>query len=312
MQNHISNLPSLEVMPLVTIVVPTIGRPLYIVNTVHSILAQTYSKIQILISDNKPEISTAQLLEVAAISDNRIDIVTRTKRLDFSAHMNLCIAEARGTYVMILSDDDQITPGYVEEALQVMQSRPEIIVCLGRQIKVTKDDYGVLNEEVSHLPQFVIDGTCFLRDSLSGNLQTGVLTYISMFARKMDIIKSGGFQNYPDGLHSDNFLIFNLALRGHIALLRNLMFYRVYLESSGLKTPFSALILATKMYTNDCARMLYDMSNVSNSDKSSILHSLKSDNAWLLLSRIRHVYRHQLSFSTLVWSVLQVVWFWVR
>ena len=78
--------------PLVTVIVPTIGRPDYIIDTLRSLLLQSYSPLRILISDNAPAAATAQLLEQAGISDVRLRIVTRAQRLDFSTHMNVCIA----------------------------------------------------------------------------------------------------------------------------------------------------------------------------------------------------------------------------
>lgn len=309
MTRHRSTLASSDLLPLVTVVVPTIGRPDYVVDTIRSILVQTYSNLQILISDNAPDVATAPLLVAAGISDARIDIVTRSERLSFSAHMNFCIADARGTHLMILSDDDQLSSGYVEEMVRVMQLRPEVAVCLGRQIKITEHDRGVMIDRISPLPQTIIDGVSFLRDSLSGDLQTGVLTYISMFARKADILRAGGFSDYPDGSHADNFIIFNLALCGHVALTRNLMFYRVYLASFGLRTPFSALLEATSAYTRDGARLLRATPAVAEIDKMLILRSLKSNNFRLLLSRLRHVYWRRLSIAAFVGSILQVVKF---
>lgn len=292
--------------PLVTIIVPTIGRPDYIIDTIRSIVAQTYSNLQILISDNAPTAATAPLLAAAGISDIRFEFVTRPVRLGFSSHMNACIVDARGTYMMILSDDDQITPGYVEEMVHMMHSRPELAVCLGRQVKITEHDHGVLPDRVSDMRQSFFNGLEYLRDSLSGDLQTGVLTHISMFTRKADMLKVGGFNDYPDGSHVDNVVIFKLALRGDVGLAKSLMYYRVYISSVGLSTPFSSLISATRTYTRDCARLLRAELIVAERDKVSILQSLKSNNVWLLLSRIRHVYRHRLSAIALVSCLLQV------
>lgn len=306
------NLPpssSANVQPLVTVIVPTVGRPDYIVDTIRSILAQTYANIQILFSDNAPDMGTARLLDAAGISDERIYIVTRPERLGSSVHFNACIADARGTYVMILSDDDQITPGYVEEMVHVMQSRPEVIVCLGRQIKITGNDRGVMPNSLSDSPQTILDGVVFLKGSLSGELRTDVLTYISFFARRNDVLRVGGLGVYPDGSHAENILIFNLALCGHVALLRNLMFYRVYLASTGLSTPFSALLEATKAYTRDCVHLLRKSPAINDFDKTSILRSLKSNNVWLLLSRIRRVYWQRLSAAAIVVCLLQVARF---
>jgi glycosyltransferase involved in cell wall biosynthesis len=296
-------------LPLVTIIIPTIGRPAFIVDTVRSVLAQDYRRLQILISDNAPSTPTAPLLAAAGVHDDRIETVTRSQRLGFSAHMNACIAQAKGTYFMILSDDDQITPGYVSEMVGLMQGHAGVTLCLGRQVRTTENDLGLLATMSPSAAQIVMSGSEFLGGTLSGSLQTQVLTYISLFARVADVVQCGGFKDYPDGSHADNFIVFSLALAGDVALGSNLMFYRVYLGSFGLRTPFPALLEATRRYTHDCAQALRWKTSVRSDTRSEILQSLHRNNSRLLLSRIRHVYARSLSPNKLLWCLLQAVRF---
>lgn len=296
-------------MPLVSLLVPTIGRPRYIVDTVRSILAQTYPNLQILISDNAAVVASAPLFSQAGIADPRIEIIERTERLGFSAHMNACIDAARGTFVMILSDDDQITPNYVAEMVEMMAADRRVTVCLGRQARITEHDCGLVQAPAASEPRCVIDGVEFLKGTISGTIRTNVMTYISMFVRREDLLRVGGFRDYPDGSHADNFIVFSLALRGSIALGTSVMCYRVYLASSGLKTPFQALLDATRAYTLDCSGLIREQNSVTDDDKRYLVRLLHSSNSRLLLSRIRHVYWHQLSASAILGCLWQVARF---
>lgn len=295
-------------MPLVSLLVPTIGRPRYIVDTVRSILAQTYSNLHILISDNAAVVASAPLLSQAGIADPRIEIIERTERLGFSAHMNACIGAARGTFVMILSDDDQITPNYVAEMVEMMADR-RVTVCLGRQARISEHDCGLVQAPAASDPPCVIDGVEFLKGTISGTIRTKVMTYISMFVRREDLLGMGGFRDYPDGSHADNFIVFSLALRGSIALGTNVMLYRVYLASSGLRTPFQALLDATRAYTLDCSDLIRKQNSVIDDDKRYLVRLLRSSNSRLLLSRIRHVYWQQLSASAILGCLWRVARF---
>ena len=58
------------------------------------------------------------------ILDSRIRCISQPKRLEFAHHMNLCLATAIGDYVMILSDDDQLSPNYISSMVNAFQ-------CLG-------------------------------------------------------------------------------------------------------------------------------------------------------------------------------------
>jgi glycosyltransferase involved in cell wall biosynthesis len=294
--------------PLVTIILPTIGRPVYIVDTIRSILAQTYSNLQILISDNAPEVATEELLTLEGVFDLRFKFITRTTRLNFSDHMNACIADAQGKYLMILSDDDQITPGYIDEMVELMTADPEVKVCLGRQVQINENDRGLVPTPATRQPQQVLAGIDFLKGSLARTLNTGVLTYISMFVRRSELLDVGGFKGYVDGSHADNFIVFSLAMRGRVALCSNLMFYRVYLASFGLRTPFDALLDATRAYTRDAALVL-GQSSIAHSERKTLRDLVKDNNTRMLLARIRGVYRHRLRLPALFMCTLRVLQF---
>ena len=293
---------------LVTVIVPTIGRPEFIVDTLRSVLAQTYTQLQILISDNAPTESTAPLLAKAGIDDARIEVVQRTSRLDFSAHMNACIEQSRGTYLMIVSDDDQITPGYVAEMVELMTADPEVKVCLGRQVQINENDRGLVSAPAARQPQQILAGIDFLKGTLARTLNTGVLTYISMFVRRSELLDVGGFKDYADGSHADNFIVFSLAMRGRVALCSNLMFYRVYLASFGLRTPFDELLDATRAYTLDVASVLRQ-SSIARLERKMLFDMVKTANTRLLLGRIRRVYRHRLGPPALFMCILRVLQF---
>ena len=289
--------------PLVTVIVPTIGRPCYIPFTIQSILSQTYSNIEILISDNLPSQKTADILSEAGISDTRIFFLERNKRLNFCEHMNVCIRDAHGFYIMILSDDDQITPTYVEEMVALIEGNDGVSVCLGRQLKISEHDHGLLANKISESPQIIIDGIQFLNKSLSGKIQIEVMTYLSMFARKKEIKNLGGLKHYPYGAHSDNFLLIQLALKGNVAIGQSIMFYRVYEKSLGLSMPFAALVNATYEYTYDCFKLFANKEGLDQADRVNILRAIKINNYSLILVRFRSIYLKKLSIIKIIEAI---------
>jgi glycosyltransferase involved in cell wall biosynthesis len=297
-------------LPLVTVIVPTIGRPAFIVDTIRSILAQTYTNIEVLISDNVPSEPTADLLIAADIRDTRIKILRQTARLEFSAHMNKCLAEALGTYVIIVSDDDQISSNYIANMVRLMESDMDIKVCMGKQIQINEHDRGLQQQDQLSDQIQIIEGLDFLTGTLDRTLNTGLLTYISMFVRRQEILSIGGFKSYPDGSHADNFIIFSLALTGKVAISSSLMFYRIYLASSGLRTPFSALLEATEAYTRD-TRIALRGANIAVERRNRLQALVHAANSRMLFSRIRNVYRHSqgpLALIAFVAHALQFKW----
>ena len=192
----------------VTVIIPTIGRPEYLRASVESVLNQSYCNIELLISDNVPDISSKSLL--SDVVDARIRIIERDQRYGFCEHMNMCIADSLGYYMMILSDDDVISPDYVSSMVELFESRDDVTVGLGRQNVLEESECRVLSEQVDKTNTY-IDGFEYSVLALQGKLGASVLTYISLFAKKEDVIYAGGFRNYPDGSHSDNYLFNSLS-----------------------------------------------------------------------------------------------------
>ncbi|CAN5738080.1 hypothetical protein BH11PSE8_BH11PSE8_17650 [soil metagenome] len=297
-----------ETSPSVTIILPTIGRPDYVANTIRSLLLQDYGSFDILISDNAPKTPTRTVLASENISDPRISIIERTVRLPFSLHMNACIAAATGEYIMIVSDDDQLSPGYITEMVRCVTTDPQVSVCIGQQKLISESDKGLVPADGFDKPGDCFEGAQFLKDSLSGRLQQNIVTYISLFARKSDIVDIGGFKEYPDGSHADNYILVNLALRGKVSIGATLMLYRVYLASAGLSTPFSNLLTATQQYSADCKLAIDNSPSISRNDRNHINKLLKRSNCAMLVSRLRTVYARKLNLaervkcSLLVWQ----------
>ncbi len=296
---------------LVTVIVPTIGRPEYITHTIQSILNQTYANIQILISDNSPPIPTDLILKEAGISDSRIEIISRLTRMNYCDHMNACIRDARGKYLMILSDDDQISSGYVKEMVDMAESAENVRVCVGRQQVIGGDTQGLVPSQLSQSPQLIISGSKYLKNFISGIVPEEVFTHISVFARKSDIIEAGGLREYPYGAHSDSFLVIRLAMLGNVAFSKNLMFYRIYLGSVGLSMPFNALLDATKKYSSDIYRLINEINDLSLKQKKQLIRSMQISNGHLLVYRLRHIYAKRISIREILANLIKISFYWI-
>ncbi|HWP26987.1 MAG TPA: glycosyltransferase [Xanthobacteraceae bacterium] len=110
--------------PLVTIAIPTYNRASLIKDAVTRALAQTYSNIEVLVSDNASTDNTLEVLK--SISDPRLRIVRNPSNVGHVANFNNCIREARGEYLVIVPDDDIITETFVERAVDLIRKDPSI------------------------------------------------------------------------------------------------------------------------------------------------------------------------------------------
>jgi len=90
--------------PLVSICIPTYNAKKTVVQTVQSILNQTYKNLEIIIVDNASTDNTLDLLQ--KFKDPRIKIYKNIKNIGAEKNFSRCIELAKGKYIAIFHADD--------------------------------------------------------------------------------------------------------------------------------------------------------------------------------------------------------------
>ncbi|WP_419658224.1 glycosyl transferase, family II [Desulfosarcina variabilis str. Montpellier] len=103
--------------PLVSIGIPTYNRADgYLRECIESAIQQTYTNIEIIISDNCSSDGTPDL--VNGIDDPRIRYFRHEQNIGANNNFNYCLEQARGVYFLLLHDDDLIDEDFVEICMQ--------------------------------------------------------------------------------------------------------------------------------------------------------------------------------------------------
>src|ERR1035437_5781020 len=100
-------------VPLVSIGIPTFNRRVYTLRAAKSALSQTYTKIEVIVSDNASTDDTIQHL--SAIEDARLVILRHPENSGMVANFNSCLKAATGKLFLMLSDDDWLEPDAIEK-----------------------------------------------------------------------------------------------------------------------------------------------------------------------------------------------------
>lgn len=290
--------------PLVTVFVPWIGRRDYIQQTIRALLRQSYPNLEILISDNSP--GTAPLPLPGDARDRRVRIIDRTdKRLSAAEHYAACLRDARGEFAMILSDDDLIEPGYVSSMYEAMITHPGVTVCLGEQIAIGPNDVPAPAEpSVVRIKAF--DGVRFVTWRLLNPRALPIITYMSLFARRADMLNIG-YRDYPAGSNTDNYMMFALAMSGRVAVSSERMYYRVYESSAGLAMPFGELLASCAEFEADFAQLLRShLASDAFVRRATLRALLRTRNATMMARRLFTMYRHRMSHREFLFAWLQI------
>jgi hypothetical protein len=120
--------------PLVSVIMPTYNRPdMLLERSIPSVLAQTYQNFEIVVVGDASPDAVGEAL--ASIGDPRIRYVNTTVRGPYShvpehawmtvgtPPFNRAMAEARGSWLAPLDDDDSFTPNHVELLLADARER---------------------------------------------------------------------------------------------------------------------------------------------------------------------------------------------
>lgn len=111
-------------MLLVSINLLTYNGRRFIEKCLKSVLAQTYSKIELLIIDNASQDNmVAQARETISKENPKfpVRIIRNEKNLGFSAGHNLGIKESRGELILCLNQDVILAPDFVEKAVDFFE-----------------------------------------------------------------------------------------------------------------------------------------------------------------------------------------------
>jgi glycosyltransferase involved in cell wall biosynthesis len=106
----------------VTVCFPTRNRSGYLREAIASVLAQTFTDFELIVSDNASTDDTEEV--VASFGDPRIVYAPLDEDIGLVANHNRCLDLAATDYLMVLPDDDVLRPDMLESAVRVLDEHP--------------------------------------------------------------------------------------------------------------------------------------------------------------------------------------------
>ena len=98
---------------LISVIIPVYNVKDYIRECIDSVLAQTYTELEILLVDDGSTDDSGRICDEYAEKDTRILVIHR-KNGGLSAARNSGIRECRGEYVSFIDSDDAVSPIFIE------------------------------------------------------------------------------------------------------------------------------------------------------------------------------------------------------
>ena len=115
--------------PCVSVVIPTYNREGVIVRAINSVLAQTFSDLELLVVDDASTDNTVQVVQ--QVDDPRVRILRHETNLFAAAARNTAMKQASGKWIAFLDSDDTWYATKLERQLGVLDQHPEAGFCAG-------------------------------------------------------------------------------------------------------------------------------------------------------------------------------------
>ena len=113
----------------VSIGIPTYNRANgYFREALKSALAQTYSPLEIIVSDNASSDDTEDV--VRSFNDPRIRYFRQTANIPANDNFNFCLEQAKGSYFVLLHDDDLLDPHMVQTCVDALDGGTDVGVVI--------------------------------------------------------------------------------------------------------------------------------------------------------------------------------------
>ena len=109
---------------LVSVIIPTYNRSQLIVETIHSIQAQTYPLWECIVVDDGSLDGTDEVLEKICLKEKRVKYFKRPKERQKGANAcrNFGFEKCKGDYVIWFDSDDLMTPDHIEKKVDAIQN----------------------------------------------------------------------------------------------------------------------------------------------------------------------------------------------
>jgi glycosyltransferase involved in cell wall biosynthesis len=221
--------------PVVTVGLPVHDGERYLGRAIESILAQTFTDLELVISDNGSSDSTPEICAAYAVADPRVRVVRHATNRGAAWNYNYVLAAARGEYFKWIAHDDEYDPRHLEACLRVLRERSDVVLCYSktRQIDSSGAHVRDIEERVdvsAPTPHqrfrrtVIYEGGCY---HVFGVMRTDVLR------------ATGGIGGFGE---SDRVLLAELSLHGEFAQVPDrLYFHREHEDRSIHRYPGRAL-----------------------------------------------------------------------
>lgn len=199
--------------------VPVYNGERFLAEALDSLLAQTFTDFQLLISDNASTDATPGICAAYCERDSRVRYVRQPHNLGAAGNWNFVANQARSTYFKWASCNDICAPTMLEQCIAALDADPALVLCQG-STALMNEDTGEVQPSMADTP---------LMERRAGDRLASLMTRMSLNNGQSGVIRLDALRQtrldrpYPGG---DIPLMAELALMGCFQVLPDTLLYR--------------------------------------------------------------------------------------
>ena len=240
-------------MSKVSIGLPVYNGERFLKVKLDSILQQTHTNFELIISDNASTDKTENICIEYKNKDNRIKYFRQEKNFGVTLNFEFVLKKSNGDYFMWTGVDDILLPKFIEKNVQNLENNKECVASISKINSYQPDDENIqINKNDIEYSKIIKNIRNYVRPRsivpINGNFQTKTRTYLkksscqviySIF--KSEIIKKSIITE--PFLGNDWAIFLNVLKYGNLAVINEILMYEYERGISG-----KGLISSTKQF----------------------------------------------------------------
>ena len=198
----------------------TVGVPFYndkrIFSCLDNLLLQTYTNLQIIISDNFSENELSEKVQIYC-KEKKLEYFRNDKNYGAIYNHNNLLAYAKGDYFLWLHPDDKISNNFIEKSVEILNADKDIVSVIGNIIVLYKIDNNKVIRKYAEPKKLYCNKFERIKNFIKGNYPD---TFLNHLHRKSKL------KNLGDHISSEIPFIFNLLDKGKIYGCKDISFFK--------------------------------------------------------------------------------------
>lgn len=140
---------------IVSVVMPSYNAERYLLDSVDSVLNQSFSDVELLIIDDGSTDKTREILE--SLKDSRVSVCYHSINRGVSLTRNEGIETAKGKFIIFMDDDDIMPRDRIKNHVEFLESNPSIDAVGGKVFDIDSEGKvtGIWNPVVVNNPRYI-------------------------------------------------------------------------------------------------------------------------------------------------------------